>query len=218
MALHSINISVFMNTVLIIFFYQKDSLLDFPKRIYLQKSSIFTESFSRGIEEVTISYDGKFEATSMARVNSPNPGTMAFTSLTILNGGYFHHAVSTPSQLNLNLQKSFTITAGGIMNVSVLHLDVSNVYIDGEALLTARERGFPCGMGKEPGRNSATSASGAGHGGAGGRGSDQPVVGKAYGSFDKPIDPGSGGGRGSKNLVCFEKMIGNIYIYVSSTW
>ena len=50
------------------------------------------------------------------------------------------------------------------------------------------------------GRQSAI-ASGAGHGGAGGRSSSQPLVGKAYGSFDLPLSIGSGGGRGHQDLV-----------------
>jgi len=140
----------------------------------------------------------------MAHLNSNHPGTLSFKSLTVLNGGLLHQSVSKPSELKLDLQETLTITAGGIMNISMLALDASDVYIDGGALLTARERGFPSGEGREPGKASSVSASGAGHGGAGGRGNRQNVVGKAYGEFHKPVDPGSGGGKGSKNLVRFD--------------
>lgn len=103
--------------------------------------------------------------------------------------------------MKIDLKGTLTITAGGTMSVSVVYFDAADVYIDGGATMTARGRGFPCGEGKEPGKSSTISASGAGHGGAGGRGI-QTVVGKAYGDFDKPLDPGSGGGKGYKNLVC----------------
>jgi hypothetical protein len=43
--------------------------------------------------------------------------------------------------------------------------------------------------------------SGAGHGGTGGRGK-QTRVGVAYGSVTGPQEFGSGGGRGTRNLVC----------------
>lgn len=147
-----------------------------------------------------ISYGGKFDVTPKAHINSHHPGTMTFTSLTILNGGVFHQSSLKPNELKLKLQGPLTITAGGTLNVTVLALEASDVYVDGGALLTARERGFPCGEGLSSGKASITSASGAGHGGAGGRGS-QRVVGMAYGDFDKPMDPGSGGGQGYRNLV-----------------
>lgn len=157
---------------------------------------------SKGIQELIISYGGQLDVTPEAHINSDHPGNMNFTSLTILNGGLFHQSSTQPNELKLYLQGSLTITAGGTMNVSVLGLDVSNVYVDGGALLTARERGFPSGEGVSPGKASPLSASGAGHGGAGGRGK-QTVVGVAYGDFDKPTDPGSGGGQGHRNLVRF---------------
>ncbi|KAK3724602.1 hypothetical protein QZH41_005193 [Actinostola sp. cb2023] len=178
----------------------RDSSVHFPSKVYLQRSSIFSESSSKGIQDFIISYDGKFDVTPMAHLNSNHPGTLSFKSLTVLNGGLLHQSVSKPSELKLDLQETLTITAGGIMNISMLALDASDVYIDGGALLTARERGFPSGEGREPGKASSVSASGAGHGGAGGRGNRQNVVGKAYGEFHKPVDPGSGGGKGSKNL------------------
>lgn len=177
-------------------------MVDFPSEVYLQRSSIYSESLSRGMEEVIISYDGKFDVTPMAHVNSQDKGSISLKSLTILNGGVFHQSISSPTELKLNLKGSLTITAGGTMSLGMLALDASDVYIDGGALLTSRQRGYQCGQGKEPGRSSALSGSGAGHGGAGGRGS-QTVVGKAYGEFDKPVDPGSGGGQGYRNLVRF---------------
>lgn len=174
--------------------------MDFPNKIYLQESSIYTESISRGIQEVIISYEGRLDVTPEAHINSYNPGNMNFTSLTILNGGLFHQSSARPTELKVVLHESLTITSGGTMNISVLTLKVSNLYVDGGALLTAHERGFPSGEGLSPGKISSLSASGAGHGGAGGRGK-QSVVGMAYGDFDKPRDSGSGGGQGYKNLV-----------------
>lgn len=172
-----------------------------PTEVYLQESSIYCESFLRGIESVIISYGAKFDVTPTARANSDNLGSLMLKSLTILNGGVFHQSSPKPIPTILDMYGPLTITAGGVMNVSAAYIGASDVFIDGGAILTAGKRGYPCGEGKEPGKSSTTSASGAGHGGAGGRGS-QTVVGKAYGQFDKPLDPGSGGGQGYRNLVC----------------
>lgn len=86
------------------------------------------------------------------------------------------------------------------MDVSQVHLQAHNVFIDIGGVLTARGRGFASMGGLGAGRESGI-ASGAGHGGAGGRSSSQPLVGKAYGSFDMPLNLGSGGGRGYQDLV-----------------
>ena len=159
----------------------------------------------RGIRDVIISYGAKFDVTPTARANSDNPGSLILKSLTILNGGVFHQSTTKPIPMILDIHGTLTITAGGVMSVSEVYLGASDVFIDGGAILSARGRGFLCGEGKEPGKSSPTSASGAGHGGAGGRGS-QTVVGKAYGDFDKPLDSGSGGGRGYRNLVGIFKL------------
>lgn len=89
------------------------------------------------------------------------------------------------------------------MNGTILNITAGAVYVDVSAVLTASARGFTSGQGKEPGISSRTSASGAGHGGAGGRGSDQTRVGRAYGILDRPLNPGSGGGQGYKDLVSY---------------
>lgn len=86
------------------------------------------------------------------------------------------------------------------MDVSQVHLQAHNIFIDIGGVLMARGRGFASMSGLGAGRQSAN-ASGAGHGGAGGSSSSQPLVGKAYGSFDMPLNFGSGGGRGYQDLV-----------------
>ena len=125
---------------------------------------------------------------------------MLLNSITILNGGTVYQRTAEPAKLTVNLTGEFIINAGASMDVSQVHLQAHNIFIDIGGVVTARGRGFASMKGTEPGRQSG-SASGAGHGGAGGRSSSQPLVGKAYGSFDMPLDFGSGGGQGYQDLV-----------------
>ena len=160
-----------------------------------------------GVQDLYISFNSRFDVTPSARVNTAEPGTIAINSVTILNGGTFHHTTPIPSQLSLNLTADLTINAGATANVSKLVFYGRNAYVDTGAVLTAHARGYGSEKGPRPGLSSSHSASGAGHGGAGGRGTSQPLVGKAYGSLDKPEDYGSGGGVGYMKLVsllCFE--------------
>lgn len=106
-----------------------------------------------------------------------------------------------PAKLTVNLTAELTILAGASMEVSQVHLRAHNIFIDISGVLTARGRGFPSLKGEQPGHQSTTAPSGAGHGGAGGQTAVQAIVGKAYGSFEMPVAFGSGGGQGYQNLV-----------------
>ena len=68
--------------------------------------------------------------------------------------------------------------------------------------MTARGRGYPSAQGTGSGVSLLQGGSGAGHGGTGGRGM-QTRVGEAYGSVTAPHEFGSGGGRGTRDLVCY---------------
>ena len=87
------------------------------------------------------------------------------------------------------------------MNVSKIVFHGKNVYVDTGAVFTAHARGYASGRGPKPGISSLHGASGAGHGGAGGSGESQPLVGEAYGTLDEPQEYGSGGGEGYMKLV-----------------
>ena len=67
--------------------------------------------------------------------------------------------------------------------------------------MTARGRGYPSAQGPGSGVSFLHGGSGAGHGGTGGRG-NLTRVGEAYGSVTRPQEFGSGGGRGTRDLVC----------------
>ena len=179
----------------------QDSSVRLPSEVYLQDSSIFAESELTGMRALYISYNSRFDFTPDARVNSPVAGAMDMDLITILNGGKLFQQTSSPAKLVMNLTRQLTINAGAVMDVSHLHLNAHNVFIDVSGVLTARSRGYLPGEGPEPGVPSSSSASGAGHGGAGGHGAGQPRVGQAYDSFDAPVDFGSGGGQGYQNLV-----------------
>lgn len=125
---------------------------------------------------------------------------MLLDRITILNGGTFYQRTAEPAKITVNLTGEIIINAGASMDVSQVHLQAHNIFIDIAGVFTARGRGFASMKGTEPGVKSGI-ASGAGHGGAGGRSSSQPLVGKAYGSFDMPLDFGSGGGQGYQDLV-----------------
>ena len=172
----------------------------FPREVYLQKSSIYAESELFGIANLIISHDSRFEVTQDAQVNSPSKATVLLDRITILNGGKFYQRTTEPAKLTVNITGEIIINAGASMEVSQVHLQAHNIFIDIGGILTARGRGFASMGGLGAGRQSAI-ASGAGHGGAGGRSSGQPLVGKAYGSFDLPVNTGSGGGRGYQDLV-----------------
>ena len=75
------------------------------------------------------------------------------------------------------------------------------IQLDTSSILTARGRGYPSTEGPGSGNSHLEGGSGAGHGGTGGRGK-QARVGVAYGSVTGPQEFGSGGGRGTRNLVC----------------
>lgn len=172
----------------------------FPREVYLQKSSIYAESELFGIANLIISHDSRFDVTQDAQVNSPSKATVLLDRITILNGGKFYQRTTEPAKLTVNLTGEIIINAGASMDVGQVHLQAHNIFIDIGGVLTARGRGFASMSGLGAGSQSAI-ASGAGHGGAGGRSSSQPLVGKAYGSFDLPLSIGSGGGRGHQDLV-----------------
>lgn len=171
-----------------------------PREVYLQKSSIYAESELAGLANLVISQDSRFDVTQDAHVNSPSKATVLLDGVTILNGGMFYQRTAEPAKLTVNLTGEMIINAGASMDVSQVHLQAHNIFIDIGGVFTARGRGFASMKGTEPGEKSAI-ASGAGHGGAGGRSSSQPLVGKAYDSFDMPLHFGSGGGQGYQDLV-----------------
>lgn len=108
-----------------------------------------------------------------------------------------------PAKLALNLTGELIINAGASMEVSKVHLQAHNIFIDIDGVLSASGRGYSSMKGDEPGRKSDVAASGAGHGGAGGSSTSQEYVGRAYGSFQIPLDFGSGGGQGYQDLVSY---------------
>lgn len=168
--------------------------------MYLQKSSIYAESELTGLANLIISQSSRFDVTQDAHVNSPTKATILLDRITILNGGTFYQRTAEPAKLTVQLTGEITINAGAAMDVSQVHLQAHNIFIDIAGVLTARGRGYASMKGDEPGRQSGI-ASGAGHGGAGGRSSSQALVGKAYGSFEMPLHFGSGGGQGYQDLV-----------------
>ena len=179
----------------------QDSKVHLPYEVYLQKSSIYAESELVGISNLIISLDSRFDVTPDAHVNYPTKGAISLNRITILNGGTFYQRSVVPAKLKVNLTKDLIINAGASMEVSQVHLRAHNIFIDIGGVFTARGRGFSSMKGEQPGHQSSTTPSGAGHGGAGGQTSRQAIVGKAYGSFEMPLEFGSGGGQGYRNLV-----------------
>lgn len=169
--------------------------------MYLQKSSIYAESELEGLANLVISQGSRFDVTQGAHVNSPLKATILLDRITILNGGTFYQRTAEPAKLTINLTGEIIINAGASMDVSQVHLQAHNIFIDISGILSARGRGYASMKGDEPGRQSGVSASGAGHGGAGGSSSSQALMGKAYGSFQIPLQFGSGGGQGYQDLV-----------------
>ena len=185
----------------VVFVFLQDSKVYLPPEVFLQKSSIYAESELVGISNVIIAHSSRFDVTQDAHVNSPTKAIVLLNRITILTGGTFYQRTSEPAKLTVNLTAELTILAGALMDVSQVHLRAHNIFIDIAGVLTARGRGFTSMKGEQPGQQSATSPSGAGHGGAGGQTPNQAIVGKAYGSFEVPLAFGSGGGQGYQNLV-----------------
>ena len=154
-----------------------------------------------GVFNLVVSLGSRFDVTPDAHVNSPTKGAIALNRITILNGGTFYQRTAEPAKLTVNLTAELTINAGASMDVSQVHMRAHNIFIDIGGVFTARGRGFPSMKGEQPGHQSSTAPTGAGHGGAGGQTVRQAIVGKAYGSFEMPLDFGSGGGQGYKDLV-----------------
>ena len=169
--------------------------------MYLQKSSVYAESELAGISNLIISLGSRFDITPEAHVNTPIKGAISLNRISILNGGTFYQRSAVPAKLTVNLTTELTINAGASMEVSQVHLRAHNIFIDIAGVFTARGRGFSSMKGEQPGHQSSTAPSGAGHGGAGGQTSTQAIVGKAYGSFEMPMELGSGGGQGYQDLV-----------------
>ena len=172
-----------------------------PPEVYLQKTAIYAESELVGISNLVIALGGRFDVTQDAHVNSPTKATAFLNSISILTGGIFYQRTSEPAKVTVNLINDMTILAGALMDVSQIYLRAHNILIHIAGILTARGRGFVSMKGEQPGHQSSTAASGAGHGGAGGQTSLQDIVGKSYGSFEMPLGFGSGGGQGYRDLV-----------------
>lgn len=172
-----------------------------PPEVYLQKTAIYAESELVGISNLILALGSRFDVTQDAHVNSPTKAFVSMNRISILTGGIFYQRTSKPARVGVNLTADLTILAGGLMNVSQTHLRAHNILIDIAGVFTARGRGFSSMKGEEPGHQSSTAASGAGHGGAGGQTSVQDRVGKAYDSFEMPLAFGSGGGQGYQDLV-----------------
>ena len=88
-----------------------------------------------------------------------------------------------------------------IFNAAVSLSQAKSVQLDTSSLMSALGRGYPSAQGTGRGRTNWQGGSGAGHGGTGGQGKET-TVGVAYGSVTKPDQFGSGGGRGTQDLVC----------------
>lgn len=154
-----------------------------------------------GLSNLIIAHSSRFDVTQDAHVNSPTKAVILMNRITILTGGTFYQRTSEPGKLTVNLTSELTILAGAVMDVSQVHLRAHNIFVDIGGALTAHGRGYSSMKGEQPGHQSTTAPTGAGHGGAGGQTSRQAIVGKAYGSFEMPLAFGSGGGQGYQNLV-----------------
>ena len=179
----------------------QESKVFLPPEVYLQKTAIYAESELVGISNLILGLGGRFDVTQDAHVNSPTKAFVSINRISILTGGIFYQRTSEPARVSVNLTADLTLLAGGLMNVSQAHVHAHNILIDIGGLFTARGRGFTSMKGEEPGHQSSTAPSGAGHGGAGGQTSVQSRVGRAYDSFEMPVALGSGGGQGYQDLV-----------------
>ena len=190
-----------------------------PPEVYLQKTAIYAESELFGVSNLVIARGGRFDLSQDGHVNSPSKATALLNSISILTGGIFYQRTSEPAKVTVNLTDDLRILAGALMDVSQIYLRAHNIVIDIAGMLTARGRGFVSMKGEQPGHQSSTAASGAGHGGAGGQSSLQDIVGKSYGSFEMPLGFGSGGGQGYQDLVrCMLASYKHEMAYQISPW
>jgi len=97
-----------------------------------------------------------------------------FEALNLTSGAVLTHS---PEQLQ-----------GCIINVS------TSIYVDASSSINADERGYPAAEGPGAGASCNWNASGAGHGGDGGKSEFCQLVGTSYDEITYPTMPGSGGG------------------------
>lgn len=175
-----------------------------PEETHISKNVLVAQGRISGVKRLRIDEDGLFDMFPEGSINTETSSWLNLDSLHVFTGGYFQQSLgdSPISILNVKLLDDFVVNAYGTVDICGISVQAKTIRLDTSSLFTARGRGYNSTKGPGAGVSSLSGGSGGGHGGTGGRGT-QFRVGVSYDSVTNPNQYGSGGGRGSQDLVCF---------------
>lgn len=173
-----------------------------PTKSVFQNSEYSLEGKVDNITDLQILHNAHAMIHGTASINSDTAKLFRLRSLGVHNSGKLSQVVRSLETIRFDIEEDLHVYAGGIINVSSIVVNATDVSIDVAGVVTASGRGFSSGSGPGKGIDSLDgAASGAGHGGTGGAGKETEIAGKTYGSFIEPSEYGSGGGFGYKKQV-----------------
>lgn len=154
------------------------------------------------VTDLQILHNAHVSIYGTSSVNSDVPSLFKLKSIGVHNSGKLSQVARSLETISFHVDSDMHVYAGGVVNVSSIAVNATDISIDVAGVVTSAGRGFPSGSGPGRGLDSLSgAASGAGHGGTGGAGKGQGKAGRTYGSFLEPLEYGSGGGSGYKKLV-----------------
>lgn len=163
------------------------------------------------IKNITLHHHGLLWLNHGARTFEADNHTFEFDTVRVQDTAIIHGEMSPITDRAITLRtRAMFIEGGGIVRAPRLAFETENITIDDGGALVADYLGYNTSHGFQGrglygvineghGMDSSYGASGAGHGGSGGRGNIQsgtPLTGFAYGDIYEPDKFGSAGGKG----------------------
>lgn len=171
-----------------------DGFLGLAPNTYVQDIEIFLNGTLAYVENLTLHHDGNLWLYQKGKTENLQDGYYEFQYVHVKTGGYFHMITDPATEHGIHLETISThIDGGGLIRGTHLYFQSTNVTIDAGGILTADYLGYRLndtaygttgmygsinpGRGhtgtsslSQSGNSGIFSASGAGHGGSGGRG------------------------------------------------
>ena len=176
--------------------------MSLPKKSILQDAEYNLEGKLDNVTDLQILHNAHVSVYGTSSINTETARLFKLRSLGIHNSGKLSQIVRSLETVTFEIEADVHVYAGGVVSVSSIAVNATDISVDIAGLVTASGRGFSSGLGPGHGLDSLSGvASGAGHGGTGGAGNGQNNAGRTYGSFLEPREYGSGGGYGYKKQV-----------------
>lgn len=171
--------------------------------------TLYLEGVLSYVKNLTLHHGGVVHLYEDSRTgNEHSENDFKFDFITVQYQGIISMVSNPSTHQGMNLTtKLLHVEGGGKVIGSDLRLLSENISINADGILDLSAQGYNQGHGnrsgvsgpinKGLGSGSSHGASGAGHGGTGGRGKSIPVIGLAYGNLYEPTEFGSSGGGSS---------------------